>query len=327
LKKLHLLAVFALMSGTQVALAQITLNLNPGTQFDYNSTTVGQPTFHRPGSGTPPTTQSGSATAVRYAVQSFKVATSGRYNFTTNSNIPGAAFSMYSFLYGGNFNPASSLSNILVGVNNFFNDATRTTFYANLTAGTTYHHVVSGNSNATAGAFAATISRTAAAANFSGSLSATDPKWWRTNLTGTSLSVGNSDLHYDVQSFKVTKTGTYTLRSNQNYNGFIALYKTSFNPTPAGASGNNSSTLNFLAANDTGPTLDPGFAFSSEIDATLTAGEEYFFVTSSSTNNLTGNYSNSIYGVGNVTGVVPEPTTILVVAGGIAAMVRRRRKA
>jgi hypothetical protein len=81
-----------------------------------------------------------------------------------------------------------------------------------------------------------------------------------------------------------------------------------------------------VALNDDGGTPGSGFTYSSTLTTTLTAGVQYLAVTSSYSNLGTGNYQNTIQGVGSVTlGPVPEPTSMLALGLGVAALIRRRR--
>lgn len=121
----------------------------------FTGNTTGGPTFNRPLAGTPPTGLSAVGTAVRYNVIQLTVGTSGSYVFQNTATTIG--FDNFTLLYQNSFNPASPLTNALVG-----NDDNPTIglsgFTINLLAGTNYFYVVTGFANDDFGAWSAQVS-------------------------------------------------------------------------------------------------------------------------------------------------------------------------
>ena len=143
--KYHRLALAA------AALAAFAGAANAAT-FSYTGSTTGAPTFNRGLAGTPPSGLSAVGTAVHYGTLSFSVDTTGSYSFlSTASN-----WDNYLFLYAGAFNPASALTNALVGNDDFPNVGVSGFSYA-LTQGATYLLVTTGFANDDFGSFANSI--------------------------------------------------------------------------------------------------------------------------------------------------------------------------
>jgi hypothetical protein len=319
------LAVLAALATVGLVSAQVNLNLSTGQTYSWNGSTAGQPTWARPNAGTPPTANTGTGAATPYTVLNFNVAASGSYSFLADTNIPGPTWDTYTFLYSGSFDPNNPLTNAITG-NDDLGDTTRSGFTTTLTAGTNYFFVTTGFSNTSFGAFTGSISRLGVPSTWSSSLDGSEPTWARpSSLTALSL---NNNTYYDTQLFSVDVTGNYTFNSSQTYDGYIFIYTLPFTPSPAGSttSSNPSSLANLVALNDDGGTPGSGFTYSSTLTTTLTAGVQYLAVTSSYSNLGTGNYQNTIQGVGSVTlGPVPEPTSMLALGLGVAALIRRRR--
>ncbi len=119
--------------------------------LSYSGTTVGGPTFNRPVAGSPPMTLSLVGTAVSYDFVQFSIATAGVYNFLSLSVSP-AGWDNFTFLYQNSFNPASPLTNVLIG-NDDFPTIGRSGFSYNLSPGVNYIFVTTGFSNTDAGTF------------------------------------------------------------------------------------------------------------------------------------------------------------------------------
>lgn len=184
----------------------------------------------------------------------------------------------------------------------------------------------------------------AGTAEYTGSLSATDPTFNRPIQFPSSAPSGWSAPflsgrfpHYDVQPFHVDTPGSYALASANEFESAGVLYANSFDPSNSLANvvwafsqtGNvlRNNTFNNLPFNDdaTGGTV---------IVADLVPGVQYYFVTSAYAapgtepdgGPFVGRYSNIIApnGTGSVTlGIIPEPAS----AGAIllAGLLLRRR--
>ena len=125
--------------------------------LNYNGTTVGGPTFNRPvaNGNSAPVVLSGVGTAVSYDAVMFTVASAGTYTFLSLSVTP-ANWDNYTLLYAGTFNPASPLTNVLIGNDDNPTIGTSGFNYA-LSTGVQYTFVTTGFSNTDAGSFANSI--------------------------------------------------------------------------------------------------------------------------------------------------------------------------
>lgn len=100
----------------------------------------------------------------------------------------------------------------------------------------------------------------------------------------TLLSERGTDVPYRSQAFSVDTAGNYNFFSSQNYDGFLALYRDTFNP--------NNALSNVLVANDDYPL---GTALRSGFDnVPLSTNTQYFLVTSAYDSNGIGTYTNTI---------------------------------
>jgi hypothetical protein len=127
---------------------------------------------------------------------------------------------------------------------------------------------------------------------------------------------------YHVYAFSVDTGGVYSFSSTAtspvNWDNYTFLYETSFNPAIP--------FTDVLVGND--DVLNIGLSGFSE---TLTAGVNYYFITTGFDNIDAGTFENSIRGPGNINPsldpAVPEPSTILLSGLGLAAFAWSRRRA
>jgi hypothetical protein len=182
-------------------------------------------------------------------------------------------------------------------------------------------------------------------AEYTGRLEASDPTFNRPIQFPSSAPSGWTSPflsgrfpHYDVQPFHVDTAGSYAMVTANEFESAGVLYVNSFNPASplanvvwafsqtANVVRNN--TFNNLPVNDdaTGGTV---------IDAALLPGVQYYFVTSAFAapgtepdgGPFVGRYSNIITGAGNVAlGVVPEPSTALLICGLLGLALPRHRR-
>jgi hypothetical protein len=138
------------LAGSILGLGIVSISPAQAATFTYSGDTTGKPTWNRSDSGNPPTTISSFATATRYDVFSFTVDTAGSYIFDSSS-----PYDNYGLLYQGSFDPASPLTNVIIG--NDDNFTTSYNFTTNLSTGTNYFLVSTGFNNTDFGAFTTTI--------------------------------------------------------------------------------------------------------------------------------------------------------------------------
>jgi hypothetical protein len=127
------------------------------TTLTFSGNTTGAPTWNRP-SASALNVVSGlsGTTAVPYNVQAFTVDTAGNYNFLSTSTTSG--FNNNTFLYQGGFNPASPLTNVVIGNNNFPTTSLSGFNNVALTANVNYFFVTTGSLNNDFGSYTNTIS-------------------------------------------------------------------------------------------------------------------------------------------------------------------------
>jgi hypothetical protein len=120
---------------------------------------------------------------------------------------------------------------------------------------------------------------------------ATSPDVWDRPFADGTCCSGLGPVSYDVYGpFTVDVTGLYTVDSDQdggNWDGYIFLYETCFDPLDQ--------TTNFVAGNDDGPG---GLGTSQILDVNLTAGTEYYLITTGFAAGDFGAFTNTITGVG-----------------------------
>ena len=134
------------------------------------------------------------------------------------------------------------------------------------------------------------------------------------------LSFVGTAVRYTSLQFTVSTAGTYNFLSTSvipaEWDNYAFLYRNAFNPTAQFA--------NVLIGNDDfgGAVGVAGFSLA------LTAGTNYFFITTGFENTDFGSYTNSITGPGSVN-VVPEPASVALLALGLLGVLgaARRRSA
>jgi hypothetical protein len=170
----------------------------------------------------------------------------------------------------------------------------------------------------------------AGAAEFSGALTTTDPKYNRlVRFFDLELSATGTAVYYDVHPFSVAADGRYTISLAAGYDSFVSLYGGSFDPSQP--------LINGIEVNDEGINVlrRAGFAAvnsdtdtngTSLLTADLIAGVQYYSVISSYSNGLTGSYSGVVHGAGAVSlGAIPEPALGAAFLAFSAVFCRKRR--
>ena len=128
---------------------------------------------------------------------------------------------------------------------------------------------------------------------------------------------------FSVFHFRVSTTDRYDFSSvSTGWQNAISLYRDAFNP---------SNNFRNLLNSSTQPPNAVGVSTSTFFVPSLTAGVDYFLVTSGLRSSDFGNFNNTISGAGAIlpsttTTAVPEPFTIFgTIVGGTAAL-RMRKK-
>jgi len=252
-------------------------------QASYLTSTWGAPTWHR-------LDEDGSlsswATDVPYSVQAFEVSGAGSYHIHSEQEFDG-----FLLLYGGSFDPADPVSGFIAG-NDDYGTTSESLVIADLVPGTTYYVVTTGwdsynygfATNSLYGPYAATLGSVTATfeyVTYSGTTQDA-PTWQRLEADG-SLSSSATDVPYSVQAFEVSSAGSYHVRSEQEFDGFLLLYGGSFDPADP--------VSGFIAGNDDGFSMRD-----SRVTADLASGTRYYVVTTGYQYTEYGSFTNRIIG-------------------------------
>lgn len=126
---------------------------------------------------------------------------------------------------------------------------------------------------------------------------------------------GRGNVRYVSQSFVAPFSGLFTFLSvtSGNWDQFLVLYQGNFNA--------NQPLANAVIANSSGPGDNPsggprtaGFSYS------LTAGQQYYIVTTGETNGERGTFTNT------VSSPVPEPGTAALMALALCVVAYKTRR-
>lgn len=275
------LFALAMMLGAQTLHAQTTYS-------DNGSLLTTSPKFRRTGTGNPPTTLGGSASALYfYHLYEFDVtvATEGVWAFRSNSTTGG--FDNFTILYQTTFNPASPLTNVVIAADDLSNSLgiaqnRYSGFNKALTAGhyifvtTSFFDVTAGSTHE--GAFANTItSPPPPAAKFNRPEAGVPP---------TTLSATATNVSYVIErtvTISAANAGYYRYVDDAvGFDNFTVVYDGAFNSA--------SPLTNVIAANDDlGDTATSGFN-----SIRLRSGHTYTFVVTGKTNTDYGNQSATL---------------------------------
>lgn len=245
-----------------------------GTAFNIGNLATTDPTWIRTGTGA----CSISTTTAYYDVLPFTVSASGTYTFSMCT--PGTNWDGFAALYQNSFNPTSQCTNYMMASDddnnggNCDNDALLT---ATLNTGVTYYLVTSSWFGSTVGNYEwSYTSAGTPTALTSGSTTTSSPRWTHAYQTTTCLATNVATQYYDVFSFTVPTTGTYTLdMCTPSTDGYASLYQNAFNGASPCATPSNHIISADGGNSNAGCTNDPS------ITTTLTAGVTYFLVSTS----------------------------------------------
>lgn len=135
---------------------------------------------------------------------------------------------------------------------------------------------------------------------FFGETTASSPTFLRTNESGTAT---GTSVHYQAQAFEIASTTTCYIYGQQDYDGYLFLYRNSFNP--------GSPTSNFVDADD---DADLGVGTSQLENLSLTAG--HYILVNGAFSSGVGTFSSTIH-CGTDTPPLGVPCAGWVIGSGI----------
>ncbi len=168
--------------------------------------------------------------------------------------------------------------------------------FSNLAAGTyTLNYLANGTPTSTSVTLGGATTIAQGATFNSGSLDVSDGTWIRNTSGSTCNGSAGTSYYYDVYSFQVSASGSYTfVGCFPTIDGHASLYQNAFNPAnPCGT------PSDFIIANDdTGASCG---ADDPQLVATLTTGVTYYIVSTSFYSTTTGAYSWTFTGPAGAT--------------------------
>lgn len=138
------------------------------------------------------------------------------------------------------------------------------------------------------------------------------PTWNRLTEDLGALSPIGTAVRHHVTPLRVSLDGFYTFLTTADFDSFIFMYEYSFNPADP--------FTNAIGAND-----DLFTTTTSGFFGPLFRGTDYFLVTTAYSNTDFGNFSTTIGGPGHI-GLIPEPSTWMMSALGLALIGFARRR-
>ncbi len=178
------------------------------------------------------------------------------------------------------------------------------------------------------GLVALAVAPPVSAATVSGSLTSSDPTYWRygNGNTGCLVHSGGASVYYDIYPLSVSVTGGFDIgiASSPASDSFLTIYFPSFDPANA--------VTNCYARNDD-RNVGSNFLDALISNLSLSAGVQYFAVVTSYVTLATFDYtltatasaSNTTGGVATI-GALPEPTTFGLLGLGLAGLAATRRR-
>ncbi|GEM_PF-4055489 len=151
--------------------------------------------------------------------------------------------------------------------------------------------------------------------DFSGELTSSSPTFNRpvanVVVAPGALSNEGTSVFYSEFFFQVDVSGRYDFVNDSSFDDFAALYRGALNPYDPLA--------NVLIAND-----DRRFSKNAYFSYDLVAGRTYDFVFTTSVNGVTGSFTSSIGGPGNIVAASAVPGPVAALPFALLALKRRR---